>query len=638
LNNKVYIALAFTILSFFLYLSYSVALVNNRLEDNVEKILIDRAISITKNIEQELHRTIDGNLYKALKDSKELRRKTKHIFSIFITPSFRDIYLVYKDDKGQYHYLVDHGKNTEDIFNKNLNVKNMEWDRVYKTKSAQVVSKHKDAQSIYITYLRPIINAENGKVEAILAIDFSTQLAVHINEIISPVKGVFIYMLVVLGVLLGLVLYQVIINTKTKNESFIDSLTSTYNRNYLRDFLKKNNFNDYKIAMLDIDYFKKINDNYGHKAGDYILAKVSLLLQSLLRKKDIIIRFGGEEFLILLNEKNAENIESEIIKIVMRMKQILSQEEFIYEGHKIKVTVSIGVEFYPERYRSFLEAIKSADEKLYIAKREGRNKVVCEKKDRSNEFINSNTLLTIHDVKEALDEERVVCFYQPIINLKTKQIVKYEALVRILSRDGNNIIPPAKFLDTISNTNVYNDMTRRVLQTVIEAINKFKVPISINLNLSDILDNVIYEMLINELQKNKNIVEFLTLELLEYEQINTVILKDRLTKIKELGIKIALDDFGTGYSNFSIFKNFPIDILKIDGSLIKDLDSSEMSSHLVHSIVHFSLQVGIEVVAEFIHSQTILDAVEKLGVDYGQGFYLGRPRANIEPLKKDEAL
>ena len=618
--NRLYVVLILTIFIAIGYLYKSVSSINDKMITNVEKILISKAGYFAKNIDEEIKNRIDNNIYEALKQDPELRENLEHTFSVVITPSFKYIYILYRDKHGKYRYLLDGSKEDKGEFNQKLNVDRKKWDKVYETKEAEILMQN-NIDGLWITYLKPIIF--NERVEAVLAIDFSTKLLTYIGKILSPIEDVFIYIFASIALLLLVLLYQVILNIRTKKESITDPLTAVYNRNFLRDFLKKINPAKYQIAMLDIDYFKKINDNYGHKAGDYILIEVAHIIKRTIRQKDIIVRFGGEEFLIFFYKDHNEATNAS--HIAHRIREELQKRNFTYEHTSIKVTASIGVVLHPERFKDMLEAIKKADEKLYIAKKGGRNKVVLEDTNVSS-F--ATQVVSIHDVKEALDHDRIICHYQPIIDLKTNKIVKYEALVRMVESDGT-IVYPNSFLETITNTNVYNDMTKRVLDIVFNSIKEHKIPMSINLNLSDILDNVIYDIVLDEIKENQELVQWLTIELLEYEQIDTTILRERLLKIKSYGIKIALDDFGSGYSNFSIFQAFPIDILKIDGSLIKNIDTSEVSYSITESIILFTGKLGIETVAEFVHSEEVLKIVQDLGVSQGQGFHLGKPSPDI---------
>jgi len=618
--NRLYIVLIITIFISIGYLYKTVSNINNQMIVNIENILISKAKYFAQNIDEELKNNIHKDIYTTLKNNPQLRANLEHMFSVVITPSFKYIYILYRDQNGKYRYLIDGSKEDKGDFDQTLNVDREKWDKVYTTQKAQIFMQ-KNIDGLWITYLKPIIFDE--KVEAVLAIDFSTRLLSYIDKILAPIDNVFLYIFGSISILLLILLYQVVLNIKTKKESITDPLTLVYNRNYLRDFLKKANPAKYQIAILDIDHFKKVNDNYGHKAGDYILVEVARIIKETIRQKDIIIRFGGEEFLIFFyKDKNTALNASEISN---RLRENLEKQEFYYEDTLIKVTASIGVVLHPEHFKSMLEAIKKSDEKLYIAKREGRNKVIMEENIESTR---NGQVISIHDVKEALDTKRVICQYQPIIDLKTNKVIKYEALVRIRKDDGS-LIYPNSFLDTVTNTNVYNDITKQVLDIVFQTIKKHHIAMSINLNLSDILDNVIYNIVLKEIKQNKELAQWLTIELLEYEQISTDILKERLLHIKSYGVKIALDDFGSGYSNFSIFEAFPIDILKIDGSLIQNINTSEISYSITEAILLFAKKLNITTIAEFIHNEEVLKIVQELGVEQGQGFYLGKPSDSL---------
>jgi len=624
--NRLYIVLILTIFISILYLYHSVSDIHDKMVNNIEKIFILKAGQFAKNIDEEIKNHIDKDLYKTLKENPGLREVLEHTFSVVITPSFKYIYVLYKDSNGKYRYLLDGSKEDKGEFNQKLNVNEEKWDQAYNTLKPQIILQ-KNIDGLWITYLKPIIY--DNRVEGVIAIDFSTNLSIYISKLIAPIQNVFLYIFAAIVVLLSVLLYQVILNIKTKKESITDSLTQVYNRTFLRDFLKKIHPEKYQIAMLDIDFFKKINDNYGHKAGDYILSEVAIILKKIVREKDIIIRFGGEEFLIFFYKlPNDEDIAASISH---RIREELENSKFVYDDTSIKVTTSIGVMLHPQRCKSVSDAIKKADQLLYIAKKEGRNKVVLEYDAIKAISTETNS---IYEVKEALDDNRIICHYQPIINLDSCEVVKYEALVRMVSKDGT-IIYPNNFLDAISGTNVYNDLTKRVIDIAFETIKKEKVSLSINLNLSDILNNMIYKIVIDEIVQNKEVAKWLTIELLEYEQLNTDILKQRLYEIKSYGIKIALDDFGSGYSNFAIFQSYPIDILKIDGSLIKEIDSSKVSYTIIESIALFSRKLEIETVAEFIHNDKVLKIIKDLGISYGQGFYIGEPVEKIVERKNE---
>lgn len=614
---KIYIFFIISIFTSIFYLFYIIKETKTTLYNNFEKTFTQQAIYFANNIESLIKKEIPKDLYKTLEKNINLRIKLQNSFSLLVTPTFKYIYVLYKDKNGKYRYLLDGSKNDKGEFGERLNVDKTSWNKAYDS-GLELILVQKNLESIWGTFLKPI--KYNNKTEAIIAIDFSSNLPASIYNATQPIKNIFLYIFISITLLLLILIWQTLINIKIKKESITDVLTQTYNRNFLRDFLNKFNPEKYQIIMLDIDHFKKVNDIYGHKAGDYILSEVANIIKKTIRKDDYIIRFGGEEFLIFIKKDNKEtNYAKEISE---KISKDVEKVDFLYNGNKINITVSIGVTVYPDHFKSATDAIKKADEMLYIAKKQGRNKIIfdTEQKDANQNYDE----IDIDTVKEAIEDNRIVCYYQPIVDLKTNKVVKYEALARMIDKDGN-VIPLNRFLIPIAYTNVYNDLTKFVIHTVFETIKKYNISISMNLNLSDILDNVIYSMIIKEIKENKSLAKWLIIELLEYEYSQTDILKNRLNEIKSYGVKIALDDFGSGYANFTIFQQLPIDILKIDGSLIKELEHSNIAYTITKSISIFTTELNIETIAEFIHNEKTLEIVRKLGITKGQGYLLGKP-------------
>ncbi|MCF6200555.1 MAG: bifunctional diguanylate cyclase/phosphodiesterase [Hydrogenimonas sp.] len=622
----IYLLLALSITASIIYLHYGVNTTHTKLVENIEKIFVLQAKNFAKNIDEDLKKYIDSNktLYQTLKEEPQLRAALEHSLSTISTPSFKYIFVLYRDKDGRYRYLLDGSREDKGFFNQKLDVDKNMWNRCYETKEDQIIV-HKNLEGLWITYLKPIVRSES--VEGVIAIDFSTTLPATINEAIKPLEKIFYYIFIAIGALMLILLYQTILNIKVKKESITDPLTQTLNRNFLKTFLSSIDLAKYQILMVDIDYFKKINDNFGHKAGDLVLKEVAALIKKELREKDKLIRFGGEEFLIFLYREKHNCTAAKII--ANRLKERIEKHTFKYEKTPIHITVSIGAASKPEHFKSADEAVKYADELLYEAKREGRNKIVFDIQNNEK----SDKFKTLSEVKEALDEDRVIVHYQPIVDLASYKTVKYEALVRIVERDGK-IVPPFLFLDSIAHTNIYVDLTKRILSIVFDKIKEHKISISINLNLSDILDNMIFSMIIEEIKKHEDLAKWLIIEMLETQHYSNIdSLKDRILELKSFGVKISVDDFGSGFSNFSIFQDLPIDILKIDGSLVKDVNHSKVAYSITESISLFANKLDIEVIAEFIHSKEILYIVKDLGILYGQGFYLGKPQESIDTKK-----
>jgi len=621
-TRKIYIAVFTSIIVAIIYLFVSTNKIQKELNNNIEQILITQAKSFALNIEKELHKHLSHDPYKELKKDEDLREHMNDALTIIVNDFFKYVFVLYRDTDNNYRYLLD-GSLEQGIFNQRLNVDKKYWNLVYETKKP-VIIKQNNLENIWITYLQPVIFDDN--VKAVIAIDFSTELPANIYYAIEPLKNIFIYIFLSMGILLGILLYQTFLSIKNKKESITDALTQVYNRNFLRDLIEKINIAEYQIIMLDIDYFKQINDNYGHKAGDIILAKTAKLVAEQIREEDYLIRFGGEEFLIFI--KRGQNSKKLAYEIAQRIRKTVEQTPFLYEDKTINITVSMGVTCEPEHFKTISQAIKHADEMLYRAKREGRNKVVSKYIDETS-TLKTEQSKSINEVKEALEENRIICYFQPIVDIQSNDIVKYEALARMVDKDGTLLLP-FLFLDSIAHTNVYNDFTKKILELVFEKIKSKQVAISVNLNFSDILDNNIYNTILQELQEHKALTQWLTIELLEYELLEEVsLIQERLLKIKSFGVQIALDDFGSGFANYTVFQTLPLDILKIDGSLIKNIDTSNVSYKITHSIVILAKELGITTVAEFVHSQSVLDTIKELSIDQAQGFHLSKPLAEI---------
>ncbi len=623
ISNAIYSGFIIFLLLFIAFLYINIEDFEKKITQNIRDVILTNTSYLADNIVSIIKNSVgDEDIYTILKNNPQLRHQLESKMQVLVTPSFKFIYMLYKDKDGRYRYLLDGSKEDKAFFDSKFDVNEKEWNKVYATKKTNIIFQD-DLTGLWITTLRPYMI--DGNVQGVVAIDFSTKLLDIFSEIMKPMKEVFLYIFFAIIFLFAVILYQIIIQRKTKKETVIDPLTHAYNRVFLRDFIDKIDFYHYDIVMLDLDYFKKINDNYGHKAGDFILESFVGLVKKNLRDKDYIVRFGGEEFLIFLYKERKK--QSSAIHTLERIRKRIENYNFVYNDTVIKVTVSIGLVDDMHKYKTIQEVMKKVDERLYAAKHSGRNIIIDS--DVSSTNMVQTALMEIEKIKLAIDEGRVFCHFQPIVEIQTQSIVKYEALIRLKDEDGTTIYPNS-FLDAIEGTNIYRDMTKKLLEIVFEQTKQKQVAISINLNLSDIADNSIYTILSDELLEHKLYANYLTIELLEYETVlNESLLIERLREIKSYGVSIALDDFGSGYSNFSIFEAFPIDIVKIDGSLIKNIDTSKTSYSIVEAIVRFATNLEMDVVGEFVHNEAVLHKLKELNLQYGQGFHLGKPQEII---------
>ena len=615
--NVIIAVLITAILALIGYLYDATHTIEKDLHQNLNKIFIDHVDAVSQHIARFLQKHLHEDPYNELKEDPALRSFLQDALSLTAVSPHRYVYVLYKDKKGRYRYLLDGSQEDRGEFNQKLDVETAKWDLVYTTKKPQLFL-HKDSSILYITYLYPL--SLQNKVKGVIAIDFTSELPRTIAQILSPAKRIINYLFLLLFILFLILLYQYALYIKTKKSAMTDTLTQTYNRSYLKTFIEQIDPSKYAILMLDIDHFKKINDNYGHKAGDFILQEVSRTIRETLRKEDYIFRYGGEEFIIFI-KKFGDN--DNIVKIAERLRTTLEKTIFRYQGHNIKITTSIGIVIYPEKHRSIKEAIRQADEYLYEAKRLGRNRICY-----NTDIVQKPRPVTkeIHTIKEAIENGRLFLEYQPIYDIVTNEIIRFEALVRLKDEDGKTIYPGA-FLEQIAFTTIYNTLTKEVLRQVFATIQKYSVKLSINLNFSDITDNVIFSIITQELEHHRDLAEHLVIELLENETfLHCPNLHEKLQKLKSYNVKIAVDDFGSGYSNFEIFRHLPVDILKIDGTLIKELATSKITYNMVKAIVLFAKSIGIKVVAEYVEDEKIVKMLKRLHIHYAQGFYLGKPK------------
>ncbi len=233
---------------------------------------------------------------------------------------------------------------------------------------------------------------------------------------------------------------------------------------------------------------------------------------------------------------------------------------------------------------------------------------------------------TIHIIKTAIDNRKIISYFQPIVNNQTKKIEKYESLVRLVTEDGQ-LLTPLYFLDTAKKGRYYSKITKIVLENSFAALYKIsEAAISINLSVHDIERDEITHYIENLLVQHEDEAHRIIFELLESEDIKDfALIKQFIQKVKAKGVKIAIDNFGTGYSNFERLLSYEPDILKIDGSLIKNIHNNQINQHIVETVMLFAKKQNLSTVAEFVENETIYEIVRDMGIDYSQGFYFGKP-------------
>lgn len=618
--------LLFLLSLFFLYVYSDITKAKNEIFARIENHQIEQISYVLKNIEKDILDSSEnlgsGDLVDMFSNTT-IREEYEHIISLMLTSNVKYAYILHKDSQNKFRFLLDASQSDKAEFYQKFDVTSPEYEVIYKEKKPQIIEQH-DVENLYLTYLYPIIS--NNEVVGLFSIDITTNIQKIILESIKPLETFFAVLIIFVLLLMGMTIMQIFHYFVTRKRIFTDPLTKTFNRNYLEEISPMLNLEHYSLAMLDLDKFKAINDTYGHKAGDYVLAKASMIFKESIRENDVLVRYGGEEFLLLINNRSNNKIN---IDICERLRSNISKELFIYDGNDIKVNVSIGLHKHPSLEKNIQEAIKIADEMLYVAKKSGRNRVITYDEKQRSKSSSSTSSKDITFVKEAIDEERVVCYFQPIYDHKCGEIFKYEALVRIVSKNGT-IISPMQFLPGLKNTNMHYKLTQRILLIIFEKFKSNQKMVSININFSDLINPDIEETIIKHLSENHHLASRVTFEILESDEIDDVeLFKKKINLIHSLKAKVSIDDFGSGYSNFKTIIDIEANFLKIDGSLIKNIDTNNKDFRVVKSIVHFARQSNMQTIAEFVHSKEVYEKLLMLDIDYMQGFYISEPKASL---------
>ncbi|MEA3369837.1 MAG: bifunctional diguanylate cyclase/phosphodiesterase [Campylobacterota bacterium] len=629
-RRELFLFLALILLGiFFIYIYGYIKQAQEDIFTKIEANKIENISYIFKNIEENLINTQGirdaQSLVSLFSDEKKRLEYEKHI-SFFLTPAMKYIYILTQDDKGRFRFLLDASKTDKAEFYQKFDVENKKYKELYSTKKAQVI-RQTDMENLFLTYLYPI--KANDKVIGILSVDITSKIKYTVLELIKPLETFFIVLIIFIFLLMIMSIIQVFHYFITKKRIFTDPLTQLFNRNYFKEIVSTINLEHYSIAMLDLDRFKTINDTYGHKTGDFVLSQSSIILKNSTRDSDILIRYGGEEFLLFIY--NRDETES-VSKVCERIRENISSYMFNYDNNEIKMQVSIGLHENPSLEKNLTQAIKIADKMLYIAKSEGRNRVVSYN-EKSKSSILSKTK-DINFVKLALEEDRITCYYQPIYAHTSNRIFKYEALVRIVDKN-NNIIAPAYFLPELKHTNIHYKLTQRILSKVFEKFENLQESVSVNINFSDLINSDIEQTIVNTFKENADLASRVTFEILESDEIDNIeLFKEKINLLHSFGAKVSIDDFGSGYSNFKTILDIQANYLKIDGSLIKNIATNEKDFKVVKSIIHFAKEANMKTIAEFVHSQEVYSKLLTIEIDYLQGYYIAMPSDTLLTKEK----
>jgi len=617
-NNRlyIYIIISYTILFFLLISIYKNIEVY---ENHVKEILLNDAVenfdqSTSKIVFNMLSKTPDFVRNNLLNEDLRLDNeerlevlKNKDIDSLFVLYLVEDNFFFLLDTESDYN------TDTDEVF---IPESQKVFEQVISDKKKRIFIQ-KNLNYISFTLLKPIV--ENNKTVAILVMDYREN---RFTKVIDFIIKVLSYSVIAILILLFILIIYLIYNRYTQYKSYRNPKTNTLKRNYMIDNYNKINFKKYYVALADIDFFKKVNNRHGESNGDKVIIEIIKIMSKHLGPHDKFIEYSGEEFLLLIDKELRSKKELKILLDTIRL--AVSHANFEIDDEKFNLTISMGVLMHTETEKSFQDVIHKADTALYEAKHNGRDSI-------SYFDISDTKRIYREKLKEMIESDKLVCYYQPIRDLQTKELHHYEALLRI--EDGESVIFPDKILPDLEDSYLYTHLTKKVIEYNIEQLRQDKkMKISINLSADDLVNDAILLIL----AQNADLSDRLLIEILENKSIDYKRVELSIQKLKLFGYKICIDDFGSGYSNLNHLLKLSIDYLKIDGSIIKEIHHDKRAYSIVKIFATFCKQNNIQVIAEFVDKQDVVDILKSFGISYGQGWYFSKaePYDKLDPDHK----
>ncbi|MCW8931381.1 MAG: EAL domain-containing protein [Gammaproteobacteria bacterium] len=395
-----------------------------------------------------------------------------------------------------------------------------------------------------------------------------------------------------------------------------DSLTKLPNRQKFIELLSQSKTP--LLAIFNIDRFSEINDYYGYAIGDEVIISFATMLSEHVNEGITVFRLSGDEFVLLAKDNFPEN------KFAAQCKKILSLlDKKIFTVNDNELTVSATVGVASESRNAYINAGMA----LRVAK-ESHQQFLFYNSHVDLQKRNEENLRWTKKIKQAIANDKITLFIQPIVDRCTKKIDKYECLMRLIDEDGSEI-SPFFFLDIAKNARLYSQLSEIIINKSFDYFSNRTESFSINLTIEDILNKDTTKLLKQKLS-NESIAKRVIFEIVESEGIeNYTDVSDFIREMKYLGCAIAIDDFGTGYSNFEYLMKLDPNFIKIDGSMIKNIAHDETVFRVTTLIHEFSQSIGTKTIAEFVSDKVIAEKVKEIGIDYMQGYLLGKPEKAI---------
>jgi diguanylate cyclase (GGDEF)-like protein/PAS domain S-box-containing protein len=408
-----------------------------------------------------------------------------------------------------------------------------------------------------------------------------------------------------------------------------DPLTGLFNRRrFVQELdleikLMRRDGHPSSLLMLDVDGLKQVNDAMGHQAGDALVRQTAEVLRDRLRGTDSVGRLGGDEFAVLLRGSRV----NEAAAVAQVLLDRFRGREQVASAEPIRPTISIGLTSLRRNFTGADEAVGAADRAMYEAKRTGGDRVAMYSRRLPPRTEGRGSWAD--QIRDALDEDRIVLYRQPIIHLASREVHRHEVLIRMRSPEGD-VLPPEAFLPDAERFDLVQELDRRAAHQAVSLIaaesNGEPLRLEVNVAAKTIEDPEFTEALADALREEGVDPANLILEVSEQVAVSDLKRARAFAeRVAELGCGFALDNFGSGFGSFFYLKHLPVDHIKIDGDLIRGLSSSRVDREIVSSIVDVARSLDRETVGERVNDERTLELMKQLGVDYAQGFHLGPP-------------
>lgn len=407
-----------------------------------------------------------------------------------------------------------------------------------------------------------------------------------------------------------------------------DPLTDLYNQRMFWELLgyevgrAKRHKQSFAVLMLDLDNFKAINDRFGHHIGDAFLQAFAKVLHSAVRDGDLLARYGGDEFCIILPEA----ADTQAHMVAQRITELLGNFSMTApDGHKLKATTSIGIAISPQHGDNPKDLFLVADNMMYKAKKSGKNAIAIPSADEMAEVFRQAGEKSIM-IQNALDQGSIVPYFQPICNAATGEVVIHELLMRI--RLGDEIVAANDFIEQAESMGIAHKMDYQLIEKAFIQITEqgYQGMLFVNLSPKALIVGEFVARVTHLAQQFDIAPSRIVFEITERETVSNLSLLEKFVlEVKLQGFSFAIDDFGSGYSSFQYIKRFPVDYIKIEGEFIRNMLNDEVYLAFIKSIVTLAKELKIKTVAEFVEDAEILVAVSALGIDYAQGYHIRRP-------------